>query len=223
MRKTVYSLAAVALIAPVVAGAQADADNKVAGGGTVPAGWQMRVDPKAGSGTEPKMAAMGAGFHVTSGARAIYWRPSDAAKGNYTVEATLAQTTAPAHPEAYGIFFAGKELQSPNQQYMYFLVRQDGKYMISHRADDNTIHSIVPWTDNAAIRKADAQGKASNTLAVDVGAEQIRFLVNGTAVHSIPRSQVQGPGHINALDGFAGLRVNHNLDVHIDGLKVAQK
>ena len=73
--------------------------------------------------------------------------------------------------------------------------------------------NIMSWTDNAAIKKADASGKMTNTLAIEVGADKVRFLVNGTEVASQPRSQIDA-------DGIAGLRINHNLNVQVEGFGV---
>src|SRR5437868_2389736 len=67
--------------------------------------------------------------------------------------------------------------------------------------------------DGSAIRKPDASGKMSNTLAVEVGREKVRFLVNGTEVASADPSKVDAAG-------IAGLRVNHNLNVHVEGFTV---
>ena len=50
-------------------------------------------------------------------------------------------------------------------------------------------------------------------LAVEVGSCQVRFLVNDTEVATQPRSVVD-------TDGITGLRVNHQLNVHIDDLKL---
>jgi hypothetical protein len=36
-------------------------------------------------------------------------------------------------------------------------------------------------------------------------------------VHSIPRSTLDSGGSHAGTHGIAGIRVNHNLDVHIDG------
>ena len=210
MRKLIHGLVMLGLAAPSLALAQ-DADKKVAGGGALPAGWDMRVDPKdASKPALPKLATMGPGLHVTSGSAAIYWSAKDNVKGDYTVEGTFTQTKAPTHAEAYGIFIGGQSLKSPNQEYIYFIVRQDGKFMIKHRANDADVHTLVPWTDNAAIVKADANGKATNALAIEVAGDQVRFLANGTEVHKGAKSS------LGKTDGFAGIRVNHNLDVHID-------
>jgi hypothetical protein len=44
--------------------------------------------------------------------------------------------------------------------------------------------------------------------------------VNGTEVHKIARSVLDGGNDHAGTTGIAGIRVNHNLDVHIDGFAV---
>src|SRR5215212_9517371 len=187
-------------------GAQAtkDADKTVADGGVKMAGWTGRIDPQAAQAgkniSEARFVGMGPGFHVTSGPAAIYWNPANTAKGNYTVTSTFTQTKAATHPEGYGIIISGQNLEAANQSYFYFVVRQDGKYLINHRANDSTVHKLVDWTANPAVKAIDANGKATNTLSVVVGADKLSFLVNGVEVNSLPRSQVEG-------SGVVGLRV----------------
>ena len=50
MRKTVFTFALGAMIAPALLAAQ-DATKAVAGGGEDAPGWQMRIDPRAGGAT----------------------------------------------------------------------------------------------------------------------------------------------------------------------------
>ena len=206
-------------------GAQAtDSTKAVADGGVKMAGWTGRIDPQAAKAgrniSEAKFVGMGAGFHVTSGPAAIYWNPTNTAKGNYTITSTFTQTKAAAHPEAYGVFFAGANLDASNQSYGYFVIRQDGKYLINHRANDSTVHKIVDWTANPAVKAIDASGKATNTLSVVVNADKVSYLVNGVEVNSLPRAQVDAGGPGTGTSGIVGVRVNHNLDVHIDGLSI---
>jgi hypothetical protein len=206
-------------------GAQAkDSTKSVADGGVKMAGWTGRIDPQAAKAgkniSDAKFVGMGSGFHVTSGPAAIYWNPANTAKGNYTVTSTFTQTKAAVHPEAYGIFVAGNNLDAANQSYLYFVVRQDGKYLINHRANDSTVHKLIDWTANPAVKAIDASGKATNTLSVVTGAEKVSFLVNGVEVNSLPRSQVDMAGPGSGTSGIVGVRVNHNLDVHIDGLAI---
>jgi hypothetical protein len=204
------------MIAPVVLAAQ-DPTKAVTGGGELAPGWQMRVDPRAGSGAPPKFVAMGSGWHATSGSRAIYWRAGDVAKGNYKVDATFTLSKAPGHAEAYGIVFAGKDLTTPKQNYMYFTLGGNGTYLIKHRAGDadSEIHTIQDWTASDAIAKADASGKSTDKLSVVVGPQKVQYMINGKEVYSMDRANIPG-----GADGIAGIRVSHNLDVHISDFKI---
>ncbi|MEO5579013.1 MAG: hypothetical protein ABIR58_00025 [Gemmatimonadaceae bacterium] len=203
-----------------------DPDKLVADGGVKVAGWKGRLDPRpAAAGrkiTDAKFYSMGKGIHATAGPAAIYWNPANVARGNYTVQAKFSQTKASAHPEAYGLLLAGTNLEASNQAYLYFVIRQDGKYFISHRANDSTVHKMVDWTTNAAVKAMDAAGKATNLVAVVVGVDKLSFRVNGTEVHSLPRSVIDAAGPHSGTAGIAGIRVNHNLDVHIDGFAVTR-
>jgi hypothetical protein len=89
--------------------------------------------------------------------------------------------------------------------------------MVKHRAGSE-VHTIMDWTENAAVQKQHANGKATNTLTVDATkADSVRLLVNGSEVAALPLSKFGG------TDGVVGLRVNHNLDVHIAGFSVTPK
>jgi hypothetical protein len=206
----------------------ADADKVVADGGVKVAGWTGRIDPRpAAAGrkiTEAKFLPMAGGYHVTAGPAAIYWNPANSVPGgDYTVQGTFAQTKASTHPEAYGIFLGGQHLEAANQSYIYFVIRQDGKFLINHRADDATVHKIVDWTANPAVKAMDEAGKATNALAIVVDGTNLSFRVNGTEVHSIPRTTIDAGGANSGTMGIAGIRVNHNLDVHVDGFEVKKQ
>lgn len=191
-----------------------DMDKKVHGG-ALPAGWAGRTDDASKKLEDAKFTTMGTGFHVTSGPAAIYWAEKGKVNGPFTASATFRQTKAPEHPEAYGLFFQGNKLNSADQNYAYFLVRGDGKFLINHRAGKE-IHKIVDWTSNAAIKKQDDKGVAVNTLSIDASKpDSVRLLVNGTQVHALDLK------HLGSVAGNVGLRVNHNLDVHVSDLTIA--
>jgi hypothetical protein len=217
---------ALALTATSLSAQNSDPDKLVSDGGVKVTGWTGRIDPRAATQgrkiTDTKFVSMATGIHATAGPAAIYWNPANTAKGNYTVSATFNQTKASAHPEGYGLMVAGKNLETPNQSYFYFLVRQDGKFIINHRANDSTVHKIVDWAANPAVKAIDESGKASNALSVVLGADKVSFRVNGTEVQSLDRATLDGGGDHSGTAGVAGIRVNHNLDVHIDGFAVKQ-
>lgn len=218
-RRSIVTLSLlIAIAAPLAAqGAKNhDPDKKVVGA-PLPAGWKARTDSPTQKISDAKFVTMGSGFHVTSGPAAIYWSNKYRAKGPFTATATFQQTRNPAHPEAYGILFRGEKLGAAKLTYVYFLVRGDGKVLVNHRAGAD-VHKILEWTENAAVHKADDKGVATNTLGVDATRpDSIRLTVNGVQVHALPGA------HVASTDGFVGLRVNHNLDVHISDFVVTPK
>ena len=212
--KPLHALAVALLLAAPIAAQQhqADHDKPVAGGGTLPSGWKGRLDSGGTSLAGVKVTPMGGAVHFVTGPAGIYYRPVDKPTGAYAASATFTQMEPAAHPEAYGLFVGGADLDGANQKYTYFLVRQDGKFLVKRRAGSAT-PTIADWTDSSAIHKADASGKMSNTLAIEVGKDKVRFLVNGMEVATAESTKVD-------TAGVAGLRVNHNLNVRVEGFTV---
>lgn len=187
-----------------------------------PAGWQMRVD-RSTNASDPddvpdvKFVTMGRGFHVTTGPAAVLWGGENTATGVYTLKGNFALTKPSGHNNYYGLVFGGGDLSAAGQNYLYFVIGQNGTYTIKHRAGD-AVHDIQPRTAHAAIVRPDsATGRAVNALEVRVLADKIDYVVNGQVVHSTPKS-----GMTARTDGLWGVRVNHLLDVHIDGLSAAR-
>jgi len=77
------------------------------------------------------------------------------------------------------------------------------------------VHDVVVKTPNAAVKKPDASGKSTNALEVRVLADKVDYVVNGTVVTSTPKT-----GMTAKTDGVYGIRVNHLLEVHVDGFAV---
>ena len=107
--------------------------------------------------------------NLFTGPAGIYWQPAMTKSGAYTVSATFNQMEATAHAEAYGLFIGGSDLTGAGQKYTYFLVRQDGKFMIKRRQGANT-PTIADWTDSAAVKKTEGKTQGSDTLAIAVTA-----------------------------------------------------
>jgi len=212
------SLSAAALLAalslPAAAQAHAqDADQPADGGGAAPAGWTVRADKGDASGAE--VVTMGKGLHVTTGPAIILYRADTEGSGPFHTLATFTQTKPSKHPEGYGLFVGGKLLNGPEQQYLYFLVRQDGSYLIKRRHGDETSPFSNGWVQHPAVKKPDSKGTATNLLEVDNKRDpgRVAFLVNGQEVYAADAGGM-------ALNGIVGLRVNHNLDVHVEGFDV---
>jgi hypothetical protein len=198
----------------VRAQAGGDEDKPVEGGGKLPAGWSARPDGQ-GDIKNVKFVTMEPGYHVTLGPATILYRENDRVNGPFHTLATFHQTKKPKHPEGYGLFFGGQALNGNGQKYTYFLVRGDGTYLIKHRDGEKTSEITKGWTANPAVKKEDAEGKATNLLEIDAkqNPSKIDFKVNGKTVYTADAKTLDPKGNV-------GLRVNHNLDVHIEGFDV---
>lgn len=188
-----------------------------------PEGLKVRIDRSTNAqdpddSSELKVMAMGKGFHVVGGPAGTFWDPKNTASGNYTIRATFNLMEPSNHTNYYGIVFGGADLEGPNQAYTYFIVAQNGQFQIRTRTADK-VASVHPTgrggQAHEAIKTPDAKGQSTNTLEVRVAGDTVSYVVNGTVVHTTPKSAVR-------TDGLAGVRVNHMLNVHVDGFSVTK-
>ena len=206
-RLVLCSVVALAVLAPLAAQA--------------PKGWKMRVD-RSTEASDPdapgdiKFVAMGTGFHATNPKAAVYWNPANTASGNFTLKGTFTLMKPSGHSNYYGLVFGGSGLEGAQQSYLYFVIAQNGMWLIKRRDGDST-SNVAPKTPNEAVKKPNESGKSTNALELRAGAEKLDFVVNGVVVHSEPRS-----GAAAKVDGIYGIRVNHLLEVHIDGLAASK-
>src|SRR5947199_3593303 len=139
-----------------------------------PKGWMVRPD-RSTSASDPdaagtiKFVTMGTGFHATNPQAAVYWNPANTASGAYTLKGTFTLMKPSGHTNYYGLVFGGSNLEGPKQSYVYFLVAQDGSWLVKRRDGEET-DDVAPKTANAAVKKPDASGKSTNALEVRVGA-----------------------------------------------------
>jgi hypothetical protein len=192
----------------------ADPDHAVEGGGALPAGWSVRTDGNAAR-ANVKVVAMGKGLHVTLGPAILLYREQNAGAGPFHTLATFTQTKNATHPEGYGLFYGGKALAGKGQKYTYFLVRQDGTYLVKQRDGEKTTELSKGWVASGAVHKIDGQGSATNLLEIDHKSDpgKVVFKVNSEPVYSMDAKATND-------NGAVGIRVNHNLDVHIEGFDV---
>jgi hypothetical protein len=183
----------------------ADDPDQSTGGSGVPQGYVGRTDRANQNIAEAKYAPNGNRWEVTTGPAHVIYAAKDSASGRYTATATFDQLEAPRHPEAFGIFIGGRNLDQPSQQYTYFVVRGTGEYLVRVRDGDQT-RDVLNWRGGANVPKADSAGKATYKLAAQVVGDSVRFMINDKRVAAVAKSGVP-------TDGIAGLRVNHNLHV----------
>jgi hypothetical protein len=187
--------------------------------GQSPQGWKVRPD-RSTSASDPdaagdiKFTTSGSGFHALNPQAAVYWNPANKTSGTYTLKGSFTLNKPSGHNNYYGLVFGGSDLEGAQQSYSYFVVAQNGTWLIKSRNGSDT-PTIAPKTPNDAVKKPGADGKSTNDLEVRVGTEKIDFVVNGVVVHSEPKTAMK-------TDGISGIRVNHLLDVQVDNFGVSK-
>lgn len=226
--KNVLSLLLFVSVISVNVFAQGMPDPKVPQGENihVPEGWEVRLDKpdsEAVIGKDPETADiffvnMTPGWHIKTGPRAIFWHPELKADSDYTiqVEFNLFDTEG-RDREGYGIFFGGDHLKGKEQEYLYFLIRNTGDFLIKSRKGSET-KEIKGWTQSDAIVRYTDEAVASvlNRLSVSVEGSKASFFINGTEVISMNKDQMH-------TDGLFGLRVNHAVNLHISDLSLSKE
>ena len=189
-----------------------------------PDGLQVRID-RSTDANDPdnvpdiKVNAMGKGFHVVGGPAGTFWDPKNTATGNYTVKATFNLMEPSNHTNYYGLVFGGSDLAGAAQSYNYFIIAQNGQFQIRTRKGEQA-SSVHPagrgGVANAAINTPGPDGKSTNTLEVRVAGDTVSFFVNGTQVHTMPKAGIN-------TNGLVGVRVNHMMNVHVDGFELTKQ
>ena len=162
---------------------------------------------------ELKVVAMGKGVRVTGGPAGVFWTATDTATGNYTAKATFNLQQPSNHNNFYGIVFGGSDLAGAAQAYTYFMVSQSGAWLLKGR--NGAQSPTLQRGTSGAIVKPDASGKSTNVVEVRVAGDTISYVVNGQVVHTMPKAGVK-------TDGLVGFRVNHMLDMQVEGFQMTK-
>lgn len=200
--------------------------------------WEVRLDQEDADEGGFQLLESEEGLRLETGPAGVFYDPADlVGSGDYTLSATFIERGDPgSHRESYGLFVGGRDLQSPEVTYTYFLVRSTGEYLIKRREGEET-RDLVGWTSDPAVRSAEegsgsagegADGTAAagdtsaagaaadaaggsgvtNTLTIRTRGDAVTFLVNGTEVESLPAERVRPWG-------LVGMRANHRLSLDI--------
>ncbi|MTI89046.1 MAG: hypothetical protein FH748_13900 [Balneolaceae bacterium] len=190
----------------------------------VPEGWHVRLDrPNEDIVIDSKpdssdiyFVNMTPGWHVTTGPAGIFYHPANTISGDYQVHTSIHFFNPEGrNREGYGIFFGGKNLDADNQQYVYFLLRNTGEYLIKTRSGDETA-VLQEWTAHdeiKTIKNGNESSSVKNVLAVDVSGNTLSFTINGVDVATLNKDNLN-------TSGIFGLRVNHSVNIHVSDLGV---
>jgi len=204
---------------------QPDPQNPVPENLVVPSEWEVRLDnpdENVTIGSDPDSSDiyfvnMKPGWHITTGPRAIFWHPASTAEGAFRVHTKIHLFDPKGRNEAFGLFFGGENLKEENQTYTYFLLRNSGEYLIKKRIGNET-RVVKDWTKTDAMAQYTdtTQNSVPNTLSVEMSENSVSFFVNSTRVEAMEKDRVD-------VAGYAGLRVNHRLNLHIEDFGVQKQ
>src|SRR5690349_1557355 len=162
-----------------------------------PQGWKVRVD-RSQNAQDPDntpnlvFKPMGKGLHVKGGPAGSFWNGTSAS-GNYTLKATFNLQEPSNHTNYYGLIFGGSNLDAASQAYTYFVIAQNGTFLVRQRQGEN-VTDVVRRQPNAAVRQPGADGKSTNVLEVRVNGDTVSYVVNGTVVQSGPKGALKTDG-----------------------------
>jgi hypothetical protein len=171
----------------------------------------LRLDSERSELDEFEIIEDDDGVRIKTGPAGIAYRATDLVQsGDFQAVGSFVQYGAPlGYREAYGIFVGGRDLDSPDWEYTYLLVRPTGDVLVKRRVGEIT-ETILDWTPHESVARVEEEGdEPENELAIRVVDGETRFDVNGITVHAMPTAQARP-------FGIAGLRVNHRLDVRVN-------
>jgi hypothetical protein len=203
-----------------------DVAHKVANGGIHGSGWQGRPDPGTGEVNDSSLAAKGADIEIHTGPAMLYWNTANKMTGDYTVSATITEPkfeSSMDHPHPYGVFVAGNDLDGPNATALYCAVYGNGNVIV--RAFPTSFAPMGnrrPTASEAAHKAAGKGEPVTQTVTMSVKGDTVDCSVNGKSVASLKKADLVGEGKLKSLDGYAGIRVAHNVDVDVKDFKVGK-
>jgi opacity protein-like surface antigen len=223
MRTLVLLTASLLLAVPAAA---QDADRSVKDGGIKAEGWKGRVDRRPASQgmtvANSKLTMEGDAIRLSVGPAGNFWNPAHTATGNFEVKATFKEhKMASSHPHSYGIFIGGADLESDTETLMYCIAYGNGTYSVKTFHGEK-VTTLVDRAATPALKKADANGESTNEIGWMVMGGKPSCMINGTAVKTFETAEVVGADKLKSLNGVYGLRVSHNLELTVSGLKMAK-
>jgi len=186
-----------------------------------PPGWRWGTDHPARMTSEWNMpdstwrfVQMAPGWHITTRPGALMYDPSIQATGSYVLESV--QILFPGTTQSgYGLFFGGRDLESPGAHYVAFLARRDGHFTVEVRQNSTTT-TLVPWTRAASLQQVTGDNTARNVLRIAVRPDSVVFEVNAVSVAAYARPT-------QPLDGFFGFRTGPDLNLHVTTLDYTRR
>jgi hypothetical protein len=126
------------------------------------------------------------------------------------------------HPHPYGIFIGGNKLDTDQATLLYCAPYGNGSFIVRGFGPTAFMLNGRRGAPNDAVKKAEPGGSVTQEVAWVVTPEKADCKINGTVVASYPKAELVGAGKAESLDGIAGLRIAHNVDVNVTNWKITK-
>ncbi|HEY0970785.1 MAG TPA: hypothetical protein VGE02_07405 [Gemmatimonadales bacterium] len=206
-----------------------DSTRAVAGGGISVDGWTGKIDAReAERGStlkDTKLVKEGDALHATTGPATSYWNPENVATGDYTVRATFREPSYMAlndHPHPYGLFIGGSEMGTDQQKLLYCMAYGNGSFIVRGFGPEPFQVNGRRGEMNDAVNKGEAGKPVTQEIAISVKGDRVECAINGTTVGSYPKSDIVADGRLSSTDGVYGIRLGHNTEAVVTGLKITK-
>jgi hypothetical protein len=199
---------------------QQETDRGVEGGGVTVPGWKGKEDAGNRQGLtvkDSKFAPEGNGYRLVTGPAGLFWSDSNTATGDYSVEATFTEARQGyTHPHPYGVFIAGRALDTDTPSALYCVAYRNGTYLVRGFSGGKRFDVVPKPAPHDAVKKAASpEGEVVQEVRWNVRGDALECVINGTPVWTGTKADVTGPGKLASTDGVAGIRVSHNSDALI--------
>jgi hypothetical protein len=168
----------------------------------------------------------GSEITIATGPAAVYWNPANNQTGDYTVSATFSEPaymSANSHGHPYGVFIGGNKLGTDNATLLYCATYGDGRYIV--RGFGPAAFNIGGRrpTAHEAVKKVEKGQPVTQEIAMSLKGSRVGCTINGTEVWSADKAEVVGEGKLESVQGVAGIRAAHNIDVKVTDFKVTRQ
>ena len=178
-----------------------------------PAGAQTLRAPESWVVRPEMFVEMPPGWHITAGRGVILYDAATATEGTFRVESEGYMFDPAGVNGTYGLILGGRDLDTDAARYVAFEIDTRGRFAVLSRGGDRTSELVAPARHEAVLPWSGEGPTVKNVLAVEVGADVVRFFVNGAPVRELPREEVDP-------DGIVGFRIDAGMNIHVTTLDI---
>jgi hypothetical protein len=179
------------------------------------AAWRVVFDSRPPADTAAPFVTMAPGWHAVARSGMLAFDTTNSWRGDDSLESVV-YLFSPAPGTGAGIMLGGRDLGTPAEHYVAFVVGPDGRYQIVRRSRGTTT-ALIPWRVTASAPKhPGGTGNVRIVLGVRADSVNLTFAINGSVVATLPKIAVDPAGTV-------GFRIERGTSAHIATLSIGDR